>query len=87
MSEFMQGATMMASVGVALFFLRFWRQTGDRLFAVFAAAFALFAVNRLLLAVLDEESETRTWVYALRAATFVMIAVAVLDKNVRRPTS
>lgn len=87
MSEFMQGATMMASVGVALFFLRFWRQTGDRLFAVFAAAFALFAVNRLLLAVLDEESETRTWVYALRAATFVMIAVAVLDKNVRRPSS
>lgn len=80
----MQGATMMASVAVAVFFLRFWRQTADRLFAVFAAAFALFAVNRLLLAVLDQESETRTWVYALRAATFLMIAAAVLDKNVRR---
>ena len=84
MSEFMQGATMMGSVAVAVFFLRFWRQTADRLFAVFAAAFALFAMNRLLLAVLDQESETRTWVYALRAATFLMIAAAVLDKNVRR---
>lgn len=84
MSEFMQGATMMGSVAVAVFFLRFWRQTSDRLFAVFAAAFALFAMNRLLLAVLDQESETRTWVYALRAVTFLMIAAAVLDKNVRR---
>ena len=84
MSDFLQGATFMASVAVALFFLRFWRQTNDRLFAVFAAAFALFAVNRLLLATLDEGSETRTWVYALRAATFLMIAAAVLDKNVRR---
>jgi hypothetical protein len=87
MSEFMQGATMMASAAVAVFFLRFWRQTADRLFAVFAAAFALFAVNRLLLAVLDQESETRTWVYALRAATFLMIAAAVLDKNVGRSST
>ena len=84
MSEFLQGATMLGSIAVAVFFLRFWRQTADRLFAVFAAAFAVFALNRLLLAVLDEGSETRTWVYALRAATFLMIAVAVLDKNVRR---
>jgi hypothetical protein len=86
-SEFLQGATMLASVAVALFFLRFWRQTSDRLFAVFAAAFGVFAVNRLLLAVLDENSETRNWVYALRAATFLMIAVAVLDKNVRRDSA
>lgn len=83
MSEFVQGATMLASLAVALFFLRFWRQTADRLFAVFAAAFALFAMNRLLLALLDEESESRTWVYAVRAAAFLMIAAAVLDKNVR----
>ena len=87
MSEFVQGATMLASIAVALFFLRFWRDTGDRLFAVFSAAFAVFAVNRLLLVVLDEESEARTWVYALRAATFLMIAAAVVDKNVRRESS
>jgi hypothetical protein len=87
MSEFLQGATMLASVGVALFFLRFWRRTGDRFFAVFAAAFAVFAVNRLLLAVLDADSEARTWVYALRAATFLMIAAAILDKNYGRRAS
>ena len=83
MSEFIQGATMLASLAVALFFLRFWRQTGDRLFAVFAGSFAVFAVNRLLLVVLEEESEGHTAVYLLRAAAFVMIAAAVLDKNLR----
>lgn len=84
LSDVLQGATMMASVGIAVFFLRFWRQTGDRLFAVFSAAFVVFAVNRLALVLLDAESEGRTWVYALRAATFVMIAAAVLDKNLGR---
>lgn len=87
MSEFLQGATMLASVAVALFFLRFWRRTGDRFFAVFAAAFAVFAVNRLLLATLADDSEARTWVYAMRAAMFLMIAVAIVDKNYGRPAS
>ena len=87
MSDFLQGATMLASLAIALFFLRFWRQTSDRLFAAFAAAFAIFAVNRLLLSLLDEDSDNRTWVYALRAATFLMIAAAVLDKNVKRDSA
>jgi hypothetical protein len=87
-SEFIQGATMVASLGVALFFLRFWRRTGDRFFAVFAAAFAVFAVNRLLLATLAEDSEARTWVYAMRAAMFLMIAGAIVDKNYgKQPSS
>lgn len=81
MSNFLDGATMLASLGVALFFLKYWRSTGDRLFAVFAAAFAVFAMNRVLLVALDETSEYRTWVYLLRAATFVLIALAILDKN------
>jgi hypothetical protein len=86
-SEFLQGATMLASLAVAVFFLTFWRRTGDRFFAVFAGAFAVFAVNRLLLVLLDEESEARTWVYAVRAAAFLMIAAAILDKNYGRGAS
>jgi hypothetical protein len=81
MSDFLDGATMLASLGVAIFFLKYWKSTGDRLFAAFAAAFAVFAVNRVLLVALDEESEHRTWVYLLRAAAFVLIALAVVDKN------
>ena len=84
MSDFLQGGTALASLAVALFFLRYWRETGDRLLAVFAVAFTVFAVNRLLLSVLDEGSEARTWVYLLRAVMFTMIAAAVVDKNYRR---
>ena len=81
MTDFLDGATMLASLGVAVFFLKYWRSTGDRLFAVFAAAFAVFAVNRVLLVALDETSEYRTGVYAMRAVAFTLIAVAIVDKN------
>lgn len=81
MSAYLEGATTLASFAVAVFFLRYWRDTADRLFAVFAAAFALFGINRVVLQALDESSEARTWAYALRALTFLMIIAAIVDKN------
>ena len=84
MSDFLQGATMLASLGVALFFLRYWRRTRDRLFLAFSLAFAVFAANRVLLSALAEDSEARTAVYLVRALAFLLIAAAVLDKNLRR---
>ena len=78
----MQGAMSVAAFAIAVFFLRYWRDTSDRLFGVFAAAFALFGASRIALQLLDSESEARTWVYALRAAAFLAIVVAVIDKNV-----
>ena len=85
MSDFVQGAMMLGSFGVAVFFLRYWRDTADRFFGVFALAFALFGISRIALYALDVDSEARTWVYALRAATFVAILAAVVDKNLRQP--
>lgn len=84
MSDFLQGGTMVAALGVALFFLKFWLATRDRLFLAFSLAFVVFAVNRVALSALEETSEARTWVYLLRALAFGLIAAAVLDKNVRR---
>lgn len=83
MSEFLQGATFLASLAVAVFFLRFWRQTHQPLFAVFAVAFTVFAVNRVLLSILDDETD-RLWVYLSRALVFAMIAGAVVHQNLRR---
>ena len=79
--QFLAGASVLASAAIALFFLRFWRDTADRLFLIFAVAFAVFAVNRVLLSVLDDESEARTAVYLARAIAFGLIALAVVDKN------
>jgi membrane protein CcdC involved in cytochrome C biogenesis len=81
MTDFVAGATMLASAAVALFFYRFWRESGDRLFGIFALAFGVFAVNRLILSVLDETNENRTYVYLVRLAAFVLILVGIVDKN------
>lgn len=81
MSEFFQGATMLASFAVAVFFVRYWLDTHDRLFGVFAVAFALFGVNRIVLVALDHDSEARTWVYLIRAVAFAAIIAAIIDKN------
>jgi phosphoglycerol transferase MdoB-like AlkP superfamily enzyme len=82
-SEFLQGATFLASLAVALFFLRFWRETREPLFAVLSGAFVVFAANRVLLAVLESE-DRRLWVYATRALVFALIAAAVVAKNLDR---
>jgi hypothetical protein len=81
MFEALVGASVFASAAIALFFLRFWQQTRDRLFLIFALAFAVFAVNRVLLSALDDESEAQTIVYLARAVTFVLIALAIADKS------
>ena len=81
MSNLLSGALIMANLVIGLFFLRFWKRTRDRLFAMFAAAFWMLALNRIILASLDAQSEFRTPVYAVRLAAFVLILVAIIDKN------
>ena len=73
--------TAMACFGVAVCFTRFWRQTSDRLFGRFAVAFTLFGVNLLLLAAINPAHESRHLIYLLRLAAFVVIIVAIVDKN------
>jgi hypothetical protein len=74
---------MAATAGwiAGLFFVRFWRNTGDRLFLFFGFAFWLLALSWLVLAVLDPTDETRPYVYAIRLVAFVLIIVATIDKN------
>lgn len=83
MEEFIMGAIAMASSIVALFFLRFWRETGDRLFLLFAVAFLLIGITRLGLAISHSELEGHTAWYWVRLAAFVIILVAIVDKNRR----
>lgn len=81
MIDFLSGASLLAAAAIALFFLRFWRETGDRFFGFFALAFVVFALNRLALVLLDTDDESRTWVYVARLAAFLLIIVAIVDKN------
>lgn len=85
MIEFLRGALAMACVVSALFFLRFWRLSRDRLFLIFALAFFVFSLNWLMLAVEAPVRETQHYYYIVRFVAFLMIALAIVDKN-RRPT-
>jgi uncharacterized protein DUF5985 len=80
-ADFVSGATMAAALVIALIFLRYWRQTHDRLFLGFALGFAVFATSRLILAFLDEDDEGRIFVYGLRLVAFLLILAAIVDKN------
>jgi hypothetical protein len=86
-NAFLSGASVVASAAISVFFLAFWRRSGDRLFAIFALAFAVFASNRLVLALLDDDDESRTWVYGVRLAAFVLILVAIVDRNRNEATA
>jgi len=81
LQAFISGAIMMGYCVCALFFLRFWRSTADRLFVVFSAAFWLLAIQRLMLAVLDPLEEWRTSSYVMRLVAFLLILGAIVDKN------
>ena len=65
------------------FFLRFWQESRDRLFALFAGAFLLLAVNRVLL-VMFQAQESNLAPYVLRLLAFLLILTAIVDKNLRK---
>lgn len=85
---FLSGAVTLGFLIAGAFFLRFWRKTRDRLFLAFAAAFALLAANQILAAFLGASDELTPFTYLLRVLGFVLILVAIVDKNIvtRRPS-
>jgi hypothetical protein len=83
LEQVIMGAITMASAVVALFFLRFWRDTGDRLFGMFSTAFLLLGITRLGLALSPQEMEGHTHWYWVRLAAFLIILAAIVDKNRR----
>ena len=72
---------MMACLVTGMFFIRFWKKTYDRLFLIFSFAFFLLAIERVVLGFLGSRSEPTPEVYYIRLAAFVMILIAIIDKN------
>jgi TRAP-type C4-dicarboxylate transport system permease small subunit len=84
MIEFLAGAVTLGYGVATVFFLRFWRTTRDRLFLAFAAAFFLLALNQALAQWLGGADERAGYVYVLRVVGFVLILLAIVDKNIAR---
>ena len=71
----------MASFVAGLFFLRFWRETKDRLFLAFAVSFLIEGVNRTALALSERPNEGAPFFYVVRLLAFLLILGAIVDKN------
>lgn len=80
-NQLISGAILMGYVVAGLFFWRFWRQTQDRLFAIFAVSFWMLGVQRLAVAMTTEVMENRVWLYGIRLLAYVLILAAIIDKN------
>jgi hypothetical protein len=78
---FLQAVSAMGAFVAGLLFLRFWRESEDRLFAFFGGAFHLLALSWTLLGLFSPTEETRPYIYAIRLVAFALIITGIIDKN------
>jgi hypothetical protein len=83
LAPFLSGALALGQLVVALFFLRYWRDSRDRLFLFFAGCFGLLALQRTILALSPSTVNLELPSYGLRLVAFLLILVAIADKNLR----
>jgi uncharacterized membrane protein HdeD (DUF308 family) len=81
MSDLFSGAIAMASFIVALFFLRFWRDSRDRFFLYFALSFGIEGVHRIVTALSYDDNEDSPLHYLVRLLAYGLILWAILEKN------
>ena len=83
MATFFYGAATLGCLVAGLYFLRFWRESLDRLFLFFALAFWALAANYALLGTVTLATESRVYVFVVRLIAFCLIIYAIIDKNRR----
>lgn len=82
MTALISGAVAMAALVIALFFLRFWKSSGDRFFLYFALSFAVQAIDRVYAALPDAANELdQPLNYLIRVTAYVLILWAIFEKN------
>jgi hypothetical protein len=77
------GILTMGSAMIGAFFLRFWRDSSDRLFVTFALAFWVMALHWLLLAVYQPIPASNHVLFWVRLVGFLLILGGIVDKNLR----
>ena len=81
------GAVIMGDMIAALFFVRYWKLTGDRFFLFFAGSFVAIAVSRM---VVDEYIPPIGYEpigYVIRILSYLFIIAGIVYKNRGRHTS
>lgn len=81
MKQLLMGAIGMGSLVASLFFARYWRATRDRFYLYFAASFLVQGFDRFLLGLYVNASEEQATFYIIRLLAYLLIIVAIVDKN------
>ncbi len=81
MYQLITGMLMVLSLVAALFFTMSWRRSGDRFFLIFALAFTLLGIERLILGILNLPESPLLSIYIVRLIAFLLIIIAIVDKN------
>jgi hypothetical protein len=84
LEPFLLGVISALSFTAALYFLKFWKRTGDGLFLAFSIAFLIEAANRIAVIFLKNPSEGSPSIYLIRLGAFLIILGAILRKNYGR---
>jgi uncharacterized membrane protein HdeD (DUF308 family) len=84
LSLILVGMVATLSLVVSLFFLRFFVRTRDVFFLLFALAFAIDGVSRVIVGASTISNESEPYSYLPRLVTFGLIIAAVLLKNRRK---
>ena len=81
-TQFLSGVAMLGAWIGGVYFFKFWLKTHDRLFFMFATAFWLMALERVVLIFITNPiQEEYSYVYLIRLLAFLIIIVGVVDKN------
>jgi hypothetical protein len=81
MYSFLAGIIATGAFVAGMFFLRFWKSTSDRFFLIFALAFWMMTVDRIVLVAFNNSHEYNYSLYLIRLLSFVLILLAIIDKN------
>jgi hypothetical protein len=81
MEGFLVGVIATASLASGVFFLRFWRDTHDKLFLAFALAFLIEGLNRATVLFIDHPNEGTPRIYIVRCIAFLIIIAGIVNKN------
>jgi hypothetical protein len=78
---FLLGCITASSLIIGLFFLRFWKATGDILFLAFAVFFVIQGGSHAFVMNLSYPNEGNFWLFLVRLLSILVVLAAILWKN------
>ena len=79
--QFLYGGLTVMCIAVGFFFLHYWHIQRDRFYLWLMVAFWSLGASWSVHLVFATSSETGANVYLFRLAAFVLITIAIIDKN------